>query len=420
MDRLTLFGKGRCGRGLRGGFLVCLMAAAFALLPGDSGAAGLTFAWDLEEGAAGYRLYYGLASRSYSTMIDVGNVSHYSLDVTDGPTYYFALTAYDSAHLESDYSNEIVYATSSSCSYSISPGSADVDARGGTVTVAVSAPADCSWSASAGAAWIRVVSGGTGKGNGRVVYSAQSNTGPPRTAVSTIGGQVFALTQGAPALVIIASAGAGGSIVPSGRVSVPFGSDRQFAITPVTGHRIKSVSVDGNSVGEVGSYTFTGVHSDHSITAVFAPASASCRLKVTTTGTGKGMVFRQPAGSVFRTGATVTMRAIAGLSSWFAGWSGPCSGAGPVCRMVISSDTDLEARFGRIYRVAASHGLHGSISPAGSLKVREGTSLSFIITAKHGYRILDVLVDGVSAGPVGSYTFEQVGRNHSITARFGK
>jgi len=346
MDRLNLFEKGRRRCDLRAGVLVCLMVAAFALFAGDAGAARLTFAWSLEEGAAGYRLYHGPASHTYSTIIDVGNTDHYSLDIADGPAYYFALTAYDSSHLESDYSNEIVYAGSPSCSYSISPESVSVDARGGTATVTVSAPADCSWSASAGAAWLRVASGSTGKGNGKVVYSAQSNAGPQRTSVSTVAGQLFTVTQG-------------------------------------------------------------------------APASASCRLNITKTGAGRGMVFRQPAGWVFPAGATVTMRALAGFNSWFAGWSGPCSGSGPICRVAMAGDVTVEARFARFYKVTASHGPHGSISPKGFLKVRDGETLSFTVTPKDGYSVRDVLVDGVSVGPVHSYTL-QVDRNYSITARFGK
>jgi len=67
-------------------------------------------AWDpnTEPDVAGYWIYYGTASRSYTYSIDVGNVTTYTLQgLTQGVTYYIALTAYDSANNESDYSNEV-------------------------------------------------------------------------------------------------------------------------------------------------------------------------------------------------------------------------------------------------------------------------------------------------------------------------
>ncbi len=57
---------------------------------------------------AGYKVYYGTSSGSYSEAIDVGNVTTYDLtNMTDGLTYYFTVTAYDTSGNESDYSNEI-------------------------------------------------------------------------------------------------------------------------------------------------------------------------------------------------------------------------------------------------------------------------------------------------------------------------
>jgi hypothetical protein len=72
--------------------------------------AQIRLAWDpnTEPDVAGYQIYYGTASRSYGYSIDVGNVTTYTLlDLTQGVTYYIALTAYDSANNKSDYSNEV-------------------------------------------------------------------------------------------------------------------------------------------------------------------------------------------------------------------------------------------------------------------------------------------------------------------------
>jgi len=69
---------------------------------------------------------------------------------------------------------------------------------------------------------------------------------------------------------ITASAGTGGSISPSGDVTVVHGDDQAFTITPDTGYHVDDVLVDGASVGAVSSYTFYYVDADHTIAASFA------------------------------------------------------------------------------------------------------------------------------------------------------
>ena len=58
---------------------------------------------------------------------------------------------------------------------------------------------------------------------------------------------------------IVASAGAGGSISPSGSVSVESDTNKTFTITPSLGYAIADVQVDSGSVGPVSSYTFSGI-----------------------------------------------------------------------------------------------------------------------------------------------------------------
>ena len=71
-----------------------------------------TLVWDAnsEPDLAGYKVYSGTSSRQYSSVLDVGDVTQHQLtNLTQGTTYYFALTAYNSAGLESDFSAEISY-----------------------------------------------------------------------------------------------------------------------------------------------------------------------------------------------------------------------------------------------------------------------------------------------------------------------
>ena len=72
------------------------------------------------------------------------------------------------------------------------------------------------------------------------------------------------------------------------------------------------------------------------------------------------------------------------------------------------------------YTITASAGTGGSISPSGSVSVREDTDKTFTITPDSGYHISDVLVDGKSVGAVTSYTFEDVQKKHTIEAVFAK
>lgn len=71
----------------------------------------VTFAWDAnsEPILGGYRLYYGLAHRNYTSVIDVGNQTTFTVHgLADDNMYCFAVTAYDTTkRIESAFSNEV-------------------------------------------------------------------------------------------------------------------------------------------------------------------------------------------------------------------------------------------------------------------------------------------------------------------------
>lgn len=68
---------------------------------------------------------------------------------------------------------------------------------------------------------------------------------------------------------ITASAGQGGSITPSGAVSVDKGGSQTFTIKPSDNYEIADVKVDGQSVGKKTEYTFENVTKAHTIAATF-------------------------------------------------------------------------------------------------------------------------------------------------------
>jgi Malectin domain len=94
------------GVGLWVGLVLLLFLAPCAL------AAPLTLAWDAAAGATGYLIHYGTASRHYTATVQVtdGHTTTAALSALDpAQVYYMAVTAYDDAGDESDFSNEILY-----------------------------------------------------------------------------------------------------------------------------------------------------------------------------------------------------------------------------------------------------------------------------------------------------------------------
>jgi hypothetical protein len=154
----------------------------------------------------------------------------------------------------------------------------------------VSTQSTCPWTAASGVSWLTITSGSSGTGNGTVRYSVSANTSSTsRSVSSTIAKSVFTVTQAGTSgstYTITASAGVGGTISPSGSVSVAQGGGKAFIIAANTGYQISSVMVDGVSQGAVSSYTFSNVTANHTISASFniitnkIPASGASSLSV--------------------------------------------------------------------------------------------------------------------------------------------
>jgi hypothetical protein len=93
--------------------------------------------------------------------------------------------------------------------------------------------------------------------------------------LATSADQSFTTTTATVQHTIVATAGANGTITPSGTVTVAAGGSQSFAITPATGYRVAEVLVDGESVGAVTSYTFSSVAASHTLSASFEPIPSS-------------------------------------------------------------------------------------------------------------------------------------------------
>jgi hypothetical protein len=87
-----------------------LMPILTLFVPTPLEATEIWIAWDpnTEQDLAGYRVYYGTASKTYGEPFTIGKETTYTITgLTPGQRYYIAITAFDTANNESDYSNEV-------------------------------------------------------------------------------------------------------------------------------------------------------------------------------------------------------------------------------------------------------------------------------------------------------------------------
>ena len=132
----------------------------------------------------------------------------------------------------------------------------DVIEKGGTFTLEA-----CTYTAPEGKkfkAWaIGSVNGEQKQPNEQIIITAET--------------YIYAIWENIPVnnFTITATAGANGTISPSGEVTVAEGEDKTFTITANSGYHIKDVKVNGSSVGTAATYTFNDVAANATITVEF-------------------------------------------------------------------------------------------------------------------------------------------------------
>ncbi len=90
---------------------------------------------------------------------------------------------------------------------------------------------------------------------------------------------------------------------------------------------------------------------------------------------------------------------------------------------MVTANHTIQAVFSLIppaptYTITASAQANGFINPSGPVSVSAGSDQSFTISPSAGYKIQDVIIDGVSTGPIPYSTFTMVKGDHSIVAMF--
>ena len=140
---------------------------------------------------------------------------------------------------------------------------------------------------------------------------------------------------------ITASAGAGGTITPSGIVEVPCSSARSFAIAANPGYTIADVVVDGVSRGAQVGWTIANVREPHTIHAEFAAIPYALTLAAI----GRGGVTKAPDQAAYTYGDVVTLTALPAAGWTFTGWSGDATGSANPLPVTIDAAKSITATF---------------------------------------------------------------------------
>jgi hypothetical protein len=97
--------------------------------------------------------------------------------------------------------NHTVNQTASTCTYNVSPTSANIGANGGPGSVSITPKKGCGWSAWSNVPWITISGGTSGTGSGTVNYSVAANSGAARTGTLKVGGVTVTITQSCSATI---------------------------------------------------------------------------------------------------------------------------------------------------------------------------------------------------------------------------
>jgi len=219
---------------------------------------------------------------------------------------------------------------------------------------------------------------------------------------------------------VTASAGANGTITPSGPATVLYGTSSNFTITPDAGFQIETLVVDGVTLPVASSYTFTNITADHTISATFAPVAA---FTITATAAPNGAISPAGAASVPPgSSQTYNITPDAGFQIANLVVDGVTLPAATTYTFInVTADHTISASFApqaANLTITAAAAPNGTISPVGAVSVPPGSSQTFTITPNVGFTVANLVVDGIVLPGATSYTFTNVTADHSIGAYF--
>ena len=225
---------------------------------------------------------------------------------------------------------------------------------------------------------------------------------------------------------ITATAGNGGTINP-GTTTVNCGENQTYTIVPNEGYMISDVTVDGQSVGSVSSYSFTNVTANRTISASFVEIPDNHIVVVVNADTEGGTV--DPTGSQsIEQGSdftfTVTPDACYAIGTVTVNGTAVTLDANNSYTIPnVTEAQEVNVTFTPItYTVTTNASNGGSIEVEGGNDVACGENKTFTVTPEACYTIGTVTVNGteVTLDANNSYTIENVGADQTIVATFNQ
>ncbi|MDD1718360.1 MAG: hypothetical protein LUO88_04715, partial [Methanoregulaceae archaeon] len=216
---------------------------------------------------------------------------------------------------------------------------------------------------------------------------------------------------------IVASAGAGGIISPSGTSTFDAQSSPTYFVYPDTGYHIVDVTVDGVPQGAVTQYTFSGIDADHTISVEFAID----QFTITAEATGNGNI--SPEGSIlvnYGDNQTFSITPETGFHIELLSVDGsPVPPTEEYTFTNVTEDHSIAVTFEiDMFTIETTWGANGQISPVNPT-VQYGESIFLDILPDTGYHIQSVVADGIPADTVPKFPFLEVADDHTLFAEFG-
>ncbi|HIW77307.1 MAG TPA: hypothetical protein H9877_11900 [Candidatus Gordonibacter avicola] len=246
-------------------------------------------------------------------------------------------------------------------------------------------------------------------------------------------------------LVISASAGQGGSVSPSGDVTVAAGSTPTFTFVPDAGWELAKVTVGGTEVAvQNNSYTFAPVVAPAKLHAEFQrvsnPEPVLDPVITASVNGGRGKISPAGAVTVARgssqtfsfipdAGYKVSQITVGGKAFDFSGYSYTIFDVTADMTIGVTFEADSSVEPPAVHTVSSFASAGGIIEPEGDQSVVHGGALSFRFAPYDGYELYRVVVDKDSEAPyelsqdemaAGTHRISNVQGNRTIHAYFAQ
>lgn len=188
--------------------------------------------------------------------------------------------------------------------------------------------------------------------------------------------------------------------------------------TSFAGYSFENWTKNGATISTDATFSFVVVENAHYV-AHFRQSVAGYTIAVSANPSFGGSVS---GGGTFASGLNCTVLAEANEGYKFINWTedGVIVYTNESYTFTVDRSRSLVANFEElpIFTITAMAGANGSITPQGDVQVPQGSEITFAITPSFGASVKQVLIDGLDIGPVYTYTFTNINRDHTIYAMF--